>query len=285
MIEGIEFKQGNYGLRAVLKSAWSDQIAREIQTRRCSELELNRAKGWTGDDLSFLISCSWLKSFTIVDLEISSVGPIHALNELRALEVMTYCRTELRFLAFPQLEACALEWRPNAESLFECVTLKSLFVNSYGGRNLVPFSCLTNLESLAVLNAPIESLDGIESLRKLRTLLLDNLRKLRSLAGVEDLTKLEEIEVHTCRQIGSIDEIAALSNLRRLHLNNDGAIASLKPLDAIGKLESVLFYESTDIVDGDLSPLMRQKNLARVSFQNRRHYSHRREDFGVAYST
>jgi hypothetical protein len=46
-----------------------------------------------------------------------------------------------------------------------------------------------------------------------------------------------------------------------------------------------LFYESTNIVDGDLSPLTRQKNLSSVSFQDRRHYSHKRLEFGVAYST
>ncbi len=285
MMTGVEFEDGQYGLRAVLKSAWSDQLAREIQTRQCSELEINHAKGWSGDDLSFLISCPWLKALKIIDFKIKSVEPIHSLHELRALEVITYCRTELRFSAFPQLEDCALEWRPKAESLFGCLTLKSLFVNRYRGKNLASFSRLENLESLAMLNAPFESLDGIASLRKLRFLRLANLKKLRSLAGIEALTKLEEIDIHTCRQIGSINEISALPNLRKLHLNNDGDIASLKPLDAIGRLESVVFYESTNIMDGDLSPLMRQKNLSCVSFQNRRHYSHKREEFGVNYST
>jgi hypothetical protein len=67
-----------------------------------------------------------------------------------------------------------------------------------------------------------------------------------------------------------------LTALKKLHLNNGGAIASLKPLLNLDGLESVMFYESTNIVDGDLSPLLRQKNLARISFQNRRHYSHQR---------
>jgi hypothetical protein len=93
-----------------------------------------------------------------------------------------------------------------------------------------------------------------------------------------------ELEVHTCRAIRRIDEIRSLSRLKKLHLNNDGEIESLKPIADLTKLESVLFYESTDIVDGDLSPLLRLKSLSRVSFRNRRHYSHRREDFGDLYS-
>ena len=63
-----------------------------------------------------------------------------------------------------------------------------------------------------------------------------------------------------------------------------GSVQNLENIDAIEGLESVLFYESTNIVDGDLCPLMRQKHLSRVSFQNCRHYSHKREEFGTAYS-
>lgn len=178
-----------------------------------------------------------------------------------------------------------MEWRPKSESLFECTKLKRLFVNSYTGGDLTAFARFTNLDSLAVLNAPIETVNGIAALQKLRILRLANLKKLRSLQGIQFLSMLEELEVHTCPRITSINEVGALANLRKLHLNNDGKLDSLKPLNAIHRLESVLFYESTNIADGDLSPLLHQKNLARVSFQNRRHYSHKREDFGLAYAT
>ena len=90
------------------------------------------------------------------------------------------------------------------------------------------------------------------------------------------MTNLEELEIHACRRIRSIDEIGCLT----LHLNNDGDIESIKPLAKLGGLESMSFYESTNIIDGDLSPLLNQKNLSRVSFKNRRHYSHQREEFG-----
>ena len=97
------------------------------------------------------------------------------------------------------------------------------------------------------------------------------------------MANLEELEVHTCPRISSIKELGSLTRLRKLHLNNDGEIESLKALNKLDRLESVLFYESTNILDGDLSPLERQRKLSRVSFRNRRHYSRRREDFGAAY--
>jgi Leucine-rich repeat (LRR) protein len=119
----------------------------------------------------------------------------------------------------------------------------------------------------------------VDALRKLTFLRLGNLTRLTSLSGIEALTELEELEVQTCPRISSIEPIGVLKNLRTLYLDNDGRIESLKPLNDLHDLEKVLFYESTDIVDGDLSPLMRQSQLSRVSSKDRPHYSHTRRDF------
>jgi hypothetical protein len=284
MNAGVRFENGTYGLAAVLTGGWSETIAKEIRKRQCSEIEINHAKGWRGTDLLFLASFPHLVGLKVIDFTIASVEPIHALHQLRALEVITYCRTTIRFTEFPLLVDCGLQWRSGSESLFGCTTLRRLFVDGYTGKDSNSFSRLVNLESLAVLNAPIKNLFGLTPLARLRSLRLANLRKLSSLQGVEALECLEELEIHTCPAIGSIEEVGFLPRLRRLWLNNDGDIASLKPLDRLEMLVQVCFYESTNILDGDLSPLMRQKNLSGVSFQNRRHYSHKREDFAGAFS-
>lgn len=280
MTDRIKLESGEFGPRAVVVADWSDDMTKFLVDSQIAELELNQGKGWTGSDLKFLVELPQLRSLKILDFKISSVEPIHFLHELRTLDVMTYCKTEIRFLAFPRLENCGLEWRPKATSLFDCMTLKELFVNRYDGKNTDSFSKLVNLESLAILNAQINDLYGLSALMKLRHLRLANLKRLASLVGIERLTSLEELEVHTCRRIRSIAEIGYLPRLRKLHLSNDGDIDSLKPLAKLAQLESILFYESTNIVDGDLSHLLNQKNLASVSFQNRSHYSHRREQFG-----
>lgn len=284
MIEGVQLEDGEYGRRAVVRSAWSEEVTRYLMGNEIVELELNQGKGWCENDLAFLAALPHLKSFRIIDFRISSVEQIHFLHELRALRVMTYCKTEIMFSAFPQLEECGLEWRSKATSLFDCGTLKKLFLNNYKGKDVAQFARLTQLESLAILNAPVENLHGLGNLQRLRFLRLANLRRLNSLAGIEGLTNLEELQIDTCRAIRSIHEIGSLARLKRLYLDNGGKIDSLKPLDKLNSLEKVGFVESTNIADGDLSPLVRQNNLSQVSFQNRRHYSHRREDFGVAYS-
>lgn len=278
--DSIRFEDGLYGRRVVLCSAWSDVIGHRLKQVDFVELELNQAKGWRGDDISFLREFQFLRAIDILDFHIKNVGPIHYLHDLRRLGITTYDLTEIRFAQFPQLEDCALEWRPLASTLFDCTTLKRLFVNRYDARDTNRFSQLVNLESLSILNAPIENLVGLDRLQKLQSLRLGNLKRLTSLNGIQGLLNLVELNINTCPKVKSINEVSSLSQLRRLYLNNCGDILSLKPLQNVGKLESVLFYESTNIVDGDLSPLMRQKNLTRVSFRNRSHYSHKREEFG-----
>jgi len=250
------------------------------------ELELNQGKGWRGSDLSFLAQLPNLKSFEIFDFNIKNIAPIHGLHELRRLGVTTYCSTPIHFSSFPELDRCALEWRPKAGSLFDCTTLTNLFVNRYKARHTDEFARLLNLESLAILNAPVQDLTGLRSLKRLRSLRLAGLTRLSSLNGVDALENLEELDINTCRRITSIEEIGSLAKLRTLYLNNGGDIDSLKPLDMLRNLESVGFYGSTKIVDGDMSPLQRQVrlHLSHVSYRNRRHYSRRREEFGVVFS-
>jgi Leucine-rich repeat (LRR) protein len=284
MAEVVELDDGVRGRRATLRGPWTPELGPFLREQGVVELILNVAKGWRGDDLSFLAELPQLLSFDILQLGIEDIEPVHRLHELRRLGVTTYCKTPLDFAAFPHLEECALEWRTKATSLFECRTLRKLFVNRYSGKDLDPFGRLTALESLAVLNAPIENIRGVTPLVHLRHLRLANLKRLVSLAGLEQLTALEELEIHTCRRIESIEEIGRLTQLRTLDLDNDGPIQSLKPLARLQNLERVVFCESTDVLDGDLTPLLALEKLSRISFKNRAHYTHRREDFGAAYS-
>jgi Leucine-rich repeat (LRR) protein len=281
MSEEISIQDGEYGRRVVLHSEWSGRLLEDMAKNAVVELELNIAKGWRGNDLSFLGDLTGLLAFEIFDFGIRNIEAVHCLVGLRRLGLTTYCSTAIDFSAFRQLESCSFEWRPNATSLFSCLTLRNLFINRYPGRNVTPVTQLVNLESLAILNAPVENLEGLNLLKKLRTLRMGNLKRLMSLRGIEGLTELEELTIQSCRGVISIEEVASLHRLRKLHLSNDGRVESLAPLDRLAALESVVFDESTNIVDGDLSPLVRQKHLSNLSFQNRTHYSHRREDFAA----
>lgn len=279
MATNFSIEDGIYGQRAVLKSEWEKGTEQILLQNGVVELELNDAKGWHGSDISFVKFLPDLRAFSIIDLKIPSVDPVHFLQRLRKIEIITYCKTKIDFSAFPLLEECAIEWRNGVLSLFSCKTIRVLFINRYNEKNTSNFSKLIDLENLTILNSSIISLEGLSSLNRLRVLRIGNLKNLTSLSGIEKLKHLEELEIQKCKKITEIKELAGLPRLRSVSMNDSGAIESIRPLAKIKTLETVLFYGSTNILDGDLSPLKRLKRLSNVSYQNRRHYSHRREEF------
>lgn len=278
---GVDFEDGEFGKRAVLTSPWSTKAHHEILRKKPEELELNTSKGWSGDQINFLADFDWLKSIIIIDLKIRDVGPIHALSNLLNLEVITYCKSGIHFSSFPSLQSCALEWRPKAQSIFDCATLRKLFLNRYSGKSSEPFGQLLGLEDLTILNSPVSEIHNLGGLRHLQSLRLGNLRLLPSLEGLERLHNLKYLEVQSCRSIRSLEPLSNLENLEILNISNNKELDSLSPLKGLPNLHTVLFYESTNIVDGDLNPIFLNKNVSLVAFQNRRHYSHKREEFTI----
>jgi len=272
-------EQGVYGPRIVMQGPWSKAALKAAQRVEAKEIELNYAKGWSGKDLRFLRDLPELEAFEIIDWTTDDIGAVNELLELRRLEVSTYCKTELRFNEFPALEECALEWRPKASSIFEHQGIKRLFMNKYPGRDLTNLSQMTSLESLRLASpARLVRLRGVESLRKLTRLELSYATRLTSLAGVEKLTRLVALEINTCRKVQEITPVAGLRQLKELAVNNCGDIETIQPVMGLKDLESFLFWESTNVVDGDLSPLLGLPKLESVAFAERRHYSHTRND-------
>lgn len=49
----------------------------------------------------------------------------------------------------------------------------------------------------------------------------------------------------------------------------EGNVESIQGIEKLTELEDFLFYESTIIVDGDLSPITCLPNFKNISFQNR----------------
>jgi hypothetical protein len=278
-LPGYLLERGVFGTRAILTSEWDSETERSLLKQPIAELELNRGKGWRGKSLEFLSNFPELLALSIVGRTAEPIEPIHRLHNLRLLRVLAYCKNEIRFHEFPHLIDCGIQWRPKAMSVFDALGLRVLFINGFSGTDTRQFGRLTSLESLAILGSPIRSLEGLAPLHELRSLRLGHLRQLLSLIGIESLIRLEKLEIGTCRKIRVIDEVSSLAKLREFYLDNVGDIQSLKPLAQLSQLHRVTFVESTNILDGDLSPLVGLPNLELVAFQNRRHYSHRSEVF------
>jgi len=178
-----------------------------------------------------------------------------------------------------------LEWRKGCDTLFDCKNLKKLFINKFDKKNTELFVKLGEIENITLLNSPIENLDGIYYLSYLTRLRIANLKNIQSLKGIEKLINLIELEIVKCKNIKDISNIFKLQNLKKLFILDNGVISSIKGIENITELNTFLFYESTNIADGDLMPLLKLKKLSDISYQNRKHYTHKREDFGKSYAS
>ncbi len=280
----IEFINGKFGIKAIVKTIWQDSFLKVLLEKRVNELELNTGKGWNGESVDFLQYFPDLEALILINQRIKSVEEIHYLRNLKELTISTYSKKSIDFSCFPKLVNCNFEWITGSESLFKNQAIKNLGINSYSGKSSAVFSQLINLEKLTILNSNIEDLNGIFILKNLKYLSITNLKKINSLDGIKKLYQLEDLEIQRCRGLNKISEIFELTELRKLFLLDLGEIDSIKGIQELKKLEIFLFYESTNIVDGDISPLLELKKLTKISFQNRRHYTHRREDFGKLYN-
>lgn len=279
----IDFEQGKFGVKATIKTKWKDSLIDLLVNRDIRELELNIGKGWRGKNIEFLKELPHLRSLVIGDLTLELIEPIHYLHELIELELETYSDSPVKFNAFPKLTSCWFEWIKGSDSLFDCRNLKSLGVNNYKKKSSEPFSRLMKLEQLALLNSPVEDLAGLFELKHLKELRIARLSKITDLGQISLLKELKILDIGTCKGIRSVSEVFFLGKLKALFLSNIGDIETLRGIESLTELEQLIFDESTNIVDGDLSPILSLKRLKKISFQNRRHYTHRREDFGKLY--
>lgn len=146
------------------------------------------------------------------------------------------------------------------------------------------FSNLTQLEQLSILNSTIEDLKGISQLHQLFFLRLGNLKKVKSLVEIKNLTHLEELEIQRCKEIDNISSLFSLANLKKLSLIDLGNINTIRGIESLYNLQTFIFYGTTNIIDGDLLPITNLKKLEKISYQNRKHYTHKRESFGKIYN-
>lgn len=265
----------------VVTGEWSPNLQRRFQELKCSELELNYAKGWRGDNLEFLRGpiADSLTSLVLIDWNIDDVGPVMSLSNLRSLQLSTYSKTKIDFSSLPYLEDLALEWNAAHKSLFTHPLLKTAFINRYSGKDLSKFSTLPQLRSLALASPKIESLAGAE-LRHLNTLGVYAAKKLRGLEGLQNFPSLQRLELDESRGVADLSLVGQLRKLRCLSVCNCGPISTLQPIENLPELRELYFHGTTNVLDGNLEGIAKLP-LERVAFQDRDHYSRQLASFAV----
>jgi len=130
--------------------------------------------------------------------------------------------------------------------------------------------------------ANVKDFSGIEKLSALKRLELHYCTKLETDAGLSVLSdKIEYLHINQSKKLQSIDEICKLSKLKVLCLNSCGPLENLLFLKMFPNLMDFRFVD-TNILDGDLTPLIEHPTIRSVGFLNKRHYNYSDDEIDSA---
>jgi hypothetical protein len=263
------------GRELVVTGEWSERAADVLRRRLRDTLVLNYTRGFRGQTLAFLSSDLPVRRLLILDRSITDLSPVERLAgplEEIAIEASASARVDLTVL--PQLKLVDGEWSLIGDTVDGVELLEDINTLSYPEEDLHPFSNQFSLKRLVVTDAPhLRSMSGVQFLREMDELRVILAPKLDDIGDVGELAdSLLELEFQDCAAIEAIGELEPLVHLRQLGVNNCGRIESLAPLIGMQQLEVFLAWESTRVVDGDLSPLMRLPRLQDVRMRDRREY-------------
>jgi hypothetical protein len=125
------------------------------------------------------------------------------------------------------------------------IRLRRLVIHNLRVEDLTAFAALTDLQDLSIAGSPkVRSLSGIETLRKLRRLILFDTCNYGDLDAVETLSDLEALCIEggfsKPLRISTLGPLQQLKNLKRLRLASIRVVdGSLRPLHGLGSLRQV----------------------------------------------
>ncbi|HTA60038.1 MAG TPA: hypothetical protein VK805_17920 [Candidatus Baltobacteraceae bacterium] len=259
----------------LLQGPWTDDIGSFMRPRKIDGLRLSAYAGWNEQSIDFLKSLPFLARLDLWTAKIRDLSPLYTLPKLRALSLNGVSK-KIDFTKIQGLEDLHLsQWREaRFNSIFECKMIKNLAVTGYSGVDLKPFTRIATLTNLAMSFSKLLSLEGAAALPALVRLSLASTNQIDTLNGIQTCNKLLLLWVESARKLRNLGAISSIRSLRTLNLSDCPSLESIKPMARLPELEAVWFYGSTNIHDGDLSPLTTLPKLKYAKFVDREHYSH-----------
>jgi internalin A len=133
--------------------------------------------------------------------------------------------------------------------------LRDLSLRRWAEPDLSRLASLKTLERLW-LSGAMGSIEGTDALTNLRELELQRTPKISSLASFASNPALEILSVWSAGSLRDIGSVAEATSLQNLSLANCRSIATLAPLRGHPALKWLSLAGSTDVADGDLTPLL-----------------------------
>ena len=238
-----------------------------------------------GDNIDFLRCCPSLEELHIIpsfDAQDFDFSPLYDLPNLRKLICQTMYGPEgnrISYVDYSRLSSLE-DLVINGVGHKNVDTLHRLKALTFSGKQpasktLVGTFQSADLEDLGIIESPVSSLAGIEQSPKLKKITLAYNRNLEDISALECVgDTLTELDIESCGKIKDFSVLKKLHKLEILRLIGKNVLPDLSFIRYMTNLKSFTFYMNAS--NGDLSMCL---DIPFVQIQNRRHYSHKNEDF------
>ena len=253
-----------------------DCCASYIASNNIEQADIN-----TGN-ISFLEKCPNLKYLRIrpsCDAEKDfDFSPLYTMPEIRSLTVQNVYGQRNEYMGIIDYSKISglidlfIRVNKGVINFNKLEQLKSLRVSSFKGekRDLSDLFISKELDTLEMIQCGIQSLNGIETSKKMQCLYLSNNRSLSNIYALSQVRRtLKTLRIVNCPKITDFSVLEELEGLELLELSGNNTLPSLKFLEKMKSLKTFIF--STNVEDGDLSLCM---NLSYAhSLKHRKHYN------------
>lgn len=180
---------------------------------------------------------------------------------------------KLDLSCLPALKDLVLTYSDNIDGLQTLEQLERLVVFRVKTANKDLAGVLPgNIRDLAIRQSPLESLSGLEELKRLEKCELSYLPKLQDVSALAALKdSLKFLDIQNAKRITNHHTLGALENLDELCILQCKSMPSIGWLRSLKRLRRFVFMD-TRIEDGDLSPLLDLPNLEDAPGGYLKHY-------------
>jgi len=221
-------------------------------------------------DLGFLYDLKNIESFSIGFLlsKKTDISPIYCLKNL--IELQTIKNFIIDTSRFPKLKALFSENLSNEiEDYGELRSLTHLFFYPTT-KDLKYLEKIENLQYIRMLNTKILSLYGIENLSNLKEIVIRGAPKLRDIEAASISKSLECLLIENAKELVDYSILADNNSIKKLN------VSTVLSVDFIPRMKKIEHFSTSNIVDGNLRPLMESNTLLGIYiYPQKRHYSHK----------
>lgn len=221
--------------------------------------------------LAFLRELPFLSRLTVSRCEGSSLADIETCKNLRYLSIRD-SEEALDLSALPLLQTLVVgEWNNCIHGLGSLKQLIRLDIHKMRRKKLDALTFSPNLRELRIVETTLESLQGIERLAGLISLVVAYAPKITSLAGIERLASLRRLRLDRLKNLSNYGPVVACKRLMEVEVSH---CALLPSLDWVAALQELRLFTliGTDVADGDLHGLIQHENLLWVGVTSKRHF-------------